>query len=285
MTPAQAPRSRVAVIGHVEHVEFADVERVPAAGEIAHAGAAWSIAAGGGAVAAAQLAKLAGACDFFTVLGDDELGRRCLAEVEAQGVSVHAVFEGAQRRAITLVEPAGERTIITVGPKLRPRRSHRLPWAQLADCDAVFFVSGDEAALAAARAAGVVCATTRELETLRAAGIRLDAVIGSARDPGERYEPIEPSPGLVVLTAGAAGGSYALADGRRGAWPAARPPGPIVDAYGAGDSFAAALTFALGRGDELDDALALAARAGAACLTGHGPYEGQLRLESALLDR
>jgi ribokinase len=89
----------------------------------------------------------------------------------------------------------------------------------------------------------------------------------------------------VVLTSGAAGGSYTLADGRRGGWPAARPPGPIVDAYGAGDSFAAAFSFALGRGDELDDALALAARAGAACLTGRGPYEGQLVLGSALLDR
>ena len=40
-------------------------------------------------------------------------------------------------------------------------------------------------------------------------------------------------------------------------------PGAVVDTYGAGDSFAAALAFALARGDELDDALALAARAGA----------------------
>jgi ribokinase len=75
----------------------------------------------------------------------------------------------------------------------------------------------------------------------------------------------------VVTTEGIRGG---VADGRR--YEAATPPAPIVDTYGAGDSFAAALTFALGRGDELDDALALAARAGAAVITGKGPYSAQL---------
>ena len=54
-------------------------------------------------------------------------------------------------------------------------------------------------------------------------------------------------------------------------------PGPMVDSYGAGDSFAAGLTYALGEGRSVEDALALAARAGAACMTGRGPYEGQLR--------
>ena len=50
----------------------------------------------------------------------------------------------------------------------------------------------------------------------------------------------------------------------------------MVDSYGAGDSFAAALAFALARGDGLDDALELAARAGASVLTGRGPYTAQL---------
>jgi sugar/nucleoside kinase (ribokinase family) len=61
-----------------------------------------------------------------------------------------------------------------------------------------------------------------------------------------------------VTTEGVRGG---VADGRRVR--RRTPPAPIVDTYGAGDSFGRALTFALGRGDELDDALALAApRAG-----------------------
>ena len=57
---------------------------------------------------------------------------------------------------------------------------------------------------------------------------------------------------------------------------ASSPPAAIVDTYGAGDSFGAALTFALGRGDELEVALAFAARAGAAVITGKGPYTAQL---------
>jgi ribokinase len=271
---------RVAVVGHVEYVEFARVDRVPGAGEIAHAESGWSVAAGGGAVAAAQLAKLAGGCRLLTVLGDDELGRRCRDEVRAQGVEVHAVFDGSQRRAITLVEPSGERTITTIGPKLLPLRVHALPWDELAGCDAIFFVAGDAEALRAARAAPVLTATSRELAALARGGVKLEALIGSARDPGERYVrgAVEPEPAVVVRTAGRDGGSYETADGRVGTWNPAPVRGAVGDSYGCGDSFAAALTFALGRGDELEAALELAAWCGAACLTGHGPYEGQLEL-------
>ena len=41
-------RMRVAVVGHVEWVEFARVERVPVAGEIVHALDAWEEPGGGG---------------------------------------------------------------------------------------------------------------------------------------------------------------------------------------------------------------------------------------------
>jgi ribokinase len=49
-----------------------------------------------------------------------------------------------------------------------------------------------------------------------------------------------------------------------------------VDTYGAGDCFAAGLTFALARGDPVEEAVALAARCGAAVMTGRGPYQAQL---------
>ena len=41
---------RLAVVGHVEWVEFARVETVPRPGEIAHAHETWEEPAGGGAV-------------------------------------------------------------------------------------------------------------------------------------------------------------------------------------------------------------------------------------------
>ena len=68
-------------------------------------------------------------------------------------------------------------------------------------------------------------------------------------------------------TAGAAGGWVEAPDGRTSKWTAAPLPGPPVDAYGAGDSFAAGLTFGLADGRSPQDALALGARCGAACVS------------------
>jgi ribokinase len=53
-------------------------------------------------------------------------------------------------------------------------------------------------------------------------------------------------------------------------------PGAVVDTYGAGDSFAAGLTFGLGEGMGVEPALELAARCGAWCISGRGPYGNQL---------
>ena len=54
---------RVAVVGHIEWVQFARVERVPEPGEIVSAVETWEEPAGGGAVAAVQLANLNGSVD------------------------------------------------------------------------------------------------------------------------------------------------------------------------------------------------------------------------------
>lgn len=271
---------RVGVVGHVEWVTFARVASLPKPGEIVHASEAWDEAGGGGAVAAVQLARLAGECLFLTALGDDDPARRSRARLEDLGVRVHAAArEVAQRRAFTHVDAAGERSITVLGERIVPAGAERLPWAELGACDAVYFTGGDVAALRAARAAGVLVATPRARETLRQAGVTLDALVLSGGDVHERVDPgeFEPAPRLVVRTAGARGGTWARADGTHGAWTAAPVPGPLADTYGAGDSFAAGLTFGLAvhRGD-LRAAVALAARCGAACLTGAGPYAGQL---------
>jgi ribokinase len=270
-----------AVVGHVEWIEFVEVERVPVAGEIVNADRTWEEVGGGGAVAAVQLAKLAGSCDFLTALGDDELGHRSRERLEALGVRVHASFTGRTRRAITFVDRAGERTITTLGRKLAPRRADALPWEALSEADALYFAVGDAAALVAARAARVLVATARDLGTWAEAGVELNALVGSGTDTGEGYAAgtLDPEPRIVARTAGAAGGRYVTAAGRHGRWSAAPPPGPVADAYGCGDSFAAGLSFALAEGRDVDDALAFGARCGAACLTGRGPFEGQLRLE------
>jgi ribokinase len=256
---------RVAVVGHVEWVEFVEVDQVPAAGQIAHGLDSWAEPAGGGAVVAAQLLKLAGACDFFTALGEDEIGRRSEARLRELGLGLDVQWFGRTRRALTHVDRNRERTITTIGEKLRPRGP--LP---LESYDTVFFVAGDVAALRSAREVRFLAATPRELNTLLSGGVPLDLLVGSATDQGERYDG-----GLdAAVVCGTEGSRGGVANGVR--YAAAEPPGPLADAYGAGDSFAAALCFALARGDALPDALALAARAGAAVVTGKGPYAAQI---------
>ena len=63
---------RVAVVGHVEWVEFVRGDHVPAAGEIVHATDSFQEPAGGGAVAAVQLARMAGSSTLLTALGSDD---------------------------------------------------------------------------------------------------------------------------------------------------------------------------------------------------------------------
>jgi ribokinase len=273
---------RVAVIGHVEWVEFARVEALPGPGEIAHASETWAEAAGGGAVAAVQLANLGAETTLFTSLGNDELGGRCRAELEARGVRVCAAAPRVpMRRAFTHIDETGERAITVLGDKLRPNGDDEtLPWHELKGFEGAFFVSGDVHALRRSRNAAVLVGTSRELGTIRFAGIELDALVGSAVDGGERYDgDLDPAPKLVVATSSHLGG-WAQPGGP---FEAAAKPGPVQDTYGAGDCFAAGLTFALARGDDSRDAVALAARCGATVVTGKGPYGRQLKGDAGVV--
>jgi ribokinase len=271
---------RAAVVGHVEWVEFGRVDHMPAAGEIVHVGESWELPGGGGAVSAVQLCKLAGSATLYTAFGDDEVGHRSKSELERLGLRVEAAFHPVpQRRGFVHVDWAGERTITVIGDRLGPAADDPLPWHELAETDTVYFTAGDAGAVAEARRARTLVATTRALESLARAGVQLDALVASARDRGERYAAgdLDPPPLHVVRTAGADGGEYETLGGERGSWRASPSPGPVSDLYGCGDCFAAGLTYGLGAGRAIGAAVGLGARCGAACATGRGPYEGQLR--------
>jgi ribokinase len=261
---------RVAVVGHVEWLRFAGVEQMPKRGDIVHSYVDWEQVGGGGAVAAIQLALLADETHLFTLLGDDELGRRSQEELGALGVTVHAATSAEKTRwAFVHCDDDGERTITTVGPKLHPRgHDDRFPWPDLVGMDAVFITAGDVDAVVAARRSRVLVATGRELLTLKRAGVELDALVRSGEDESEAYHPgdLDPEPRLVVTTSGSLGGWMQPG----GPYTASPAPGEIVDAFGAGDSFMAGLTFALGTGLEPTEAVAFAAKCGAAALTGRG---------------
>jgi ribokinase len=261
-------------VGHVEWVRFARVVRVPEPGSIVTATESWEEPGGGGADAAGELVRLGADVDFFLAVGNDEVGEQARHALATLGCRVHTAKRSEpQRLAFTYVDDAGERTITLIGPKLHPHGSDPLPWSELADVDAVYFSAGDADALRAARQARVLVATARELPTLVEAKVPLDALVRSGLDPSEGYEPglLDPAPKLVVSTMGRTGGTFIAGD-EEGTFASAELPGPIVDAYGAGDSFAAGLTFALGRGDGPAAALAFAAQCGATALTRRGAH-------------
>jgi ribokinase len=272
-------RPSVAVVGHVEWVEFARVAHVPVAGDVAHAFDSFEEPAGGGAVAAVQLARLAGGAVLFTTLGDDEHGRRSVLRLAELGVEVRASIQPAPtRRALTLVDDAGERTITTFGARLEPTLEDREDRRRLAAIDATYFTAGGLSAFESARAASRVLVASPRARSLQGHDVDIDALVLSGKDELElaATRELEAGAGVVVWTEGAQGGRYRERSGAAGRWAPTPPPGPIVDSYGCGDSFAAGLTYGLGTGLALADALALAARCGAVCLTGRGPYERQL---------
>lgn len=271
-------RPRVAVVGHAEWVTHGRGE-MPRPGEITRLDEPFDEPGGGGCVSAAQVAKLGAECLFFTALGDDAAGRGVGTRLEADGVTVLAAVRSApQTRAVSAVGATGDRGIVVVGDPTSARIEDPLPWDELAGCDGAYFTGHDSATVAAARRARVLVVTTRRLQLLIESGVRADVLIASDGDATEAVDPeqLPVMPEVIVWTQGAAGGRYARADGTEGRWAAAPVPGPALDSYGCGDSFAAGLTVGLARGLDLDRALALGARCGAACLTGRGGLGSQL---------
>ena len=270
---------RFAVVGHVEWIEFARVPRVPHPGEIMHVTEWWEEVGGGGAVASVQLAKLAGEVEFFTALAHDENGRRAKERLEELGVTVYAAPRpGVQRRGFVYLDDEHERTITVLGRRIVAHGDDDLPWERLDAVDAVYFTGGDVGALQQARRARKLVATPRAFDTLRAAKVNLDALVRSANDPGEQQaeEHLDPAPDIVVSTAGKEGGEWVGEDRTTGKWKAAELPGPPRDSYGAGDSFAAGLTYGLGAGLPIEQALEVASLCGAYKLAGRAAFDNQL---------
>jgi ribokinase len=98
----------------------------------------------------------------------------------------------------------------------------------------------------------------------------IDALVFSQRDRDEAEwaRRLRDKARLFVETRGPEGGVWwGESDG---SWPAVPPAGPIKDAYGCGDSFAAGFSFALADGGSVAEAAALGAKCGARCLTRAG---------------
>jgi ribokinase len=258
--------TRVAVVGHVEWVEFVRVPSYPQRGGLEQGEREFERAGGGAVVAASVLADLGAEVDFFCAPGDDARGRAAMDQLRERGVTVRPAWRSAPTRYVfTLLDAGGERTIITVGERLAPAGDDDLDWDLLAGVDGVYVTAGDAGAIRAARAAPVLTASPRAGPPV--AGVTLDAMILSSSDEHERRwaEPWAGQTRLMVATEGGHGGRWwGESEGR---WPAAALPGEIRDSYGAGDSFAAGFTFGLADGMAIAQAAEVGARVGARMLT------------------
>jgi ribokinase len=260
--------TRVAVVGHVEWVDFVQMAGFPPRGAVTHAQGAFTHAGGGGVVAAAVLADLGAEVDFFCALGRDANGRAAAKEMEHRGVRMHVAWrDQPTRRVITLLEPGGRRTIVTIGERLEPIGSDRLDWPLLTRADGVYFTAGDRGAAHHARQARVMVSTPRAREALDEGADVIDALVYSADDEDERRWALhlESRTRLMVETEGAHGGHWWGQS--KGRWPAVPLPGAAQDDYGCGDSFAAGIAFGLAQGLPVPEAARIGAEQGAHTLT------------------
>lgn len=275
------PSPRIAVVGHVEHVTLGRVDGFPSPGDIVHFSDARMLAAGGGGIAFAQLLRSDAEVHLFTAVGNDEAGARVEAELAKTRAHVHcARRESAHPRVLVLVDAEGRRTIFVPEPPLQPTARDLLPWDELATCDAVYFTGSDPETLHYARKARKLVVTARRRNALEAAGTCADVVVGSVSDPRENapLEAYQTAPLALLLTDGPRPIRIATAGGLSMVPPARRVEHVVGD-YGAGDSFAAALTYFVACGLALDEAARRAAPYGAAVLAHISPFEGQARLE------
>lgn len=262
----------IAVIGHIEWGTFLKVPRLPTVGESVYALESWQEVCGGGSVAAMQAASLNGTCTFFTAVGNDDIAKQAIKQLEKSGIVVYATTNEAQQtKSYIHIDDDSDRTI-TVVERFKPNGTDTtLPWEKLSEMDAVYFVSGDKQALLHARKAKIVISTTRVTKLLNETGVLIDVVVSSAKDNLETYKEgdIIPKPKAVVVTNGVHGGKI-----NNGPTYQAEvvPSEKVVDFYGCGDSFAAGLTFGLGQDLSLNDAIKIAAHSGAQAAQRRGAF-------------
>lgn len=273
------PALRIGVIGHVEHITLGRIPAVPVAGDIVHLTEPTVFAGGGGGMALLQLAQSDAEVHLFTALGDDDGARAVEAAVARPNVTVHAARRASpQTRDVVMVDATGERTIVVIGEPLHPQADDPLPWELLRELDAVYFTAQDPVLLALARQARNLVVSARRRQAIAAAHVELDVIVGSQLDPREASTRADYAlpPRALVMTRGALGGSVMTADATT---TFASPPVEVPrGTYGAGDSFAGAITYYVAAGLNIAGAAARAAHHGAAMVARADPAAGALRL-------
>ncbi len=237
------------------------------------------IESGGGmaANAAATIARLGGLVELWSRTGADSAGERIHAFLEQEGVDIRHVrtYEGARSStSAVIVDGKGERLIIGERDHAMSMDASWLPLERVAEAAAVVsdlrWVEGTRAAFTAARAAGVPTLLDADLggggsldEFLCLAdyaifsGPALDAFAAGGSEQERLKRVLALGVRLAGVTRGAAGYTWASAEGQGGHQPAFATE--IVDTTGAGDAFHGAFAWALAHGHTFADCARIAA--------------------------
>jgi ribokinase len=270
--------SGVVVVGSVNVDMVFRVPRLPGPGETVTRGSFTRGPGGKGGNQAVAAARLGARTWFLGLVGDDELGAEARRDLESAGVDVNLVRTGSTHTGVAgiFVDDEGENMIAVAsganaqvdGPTVRRALSG------VGVDEAVVLANleiPDEAVIAAATVAGergwsfvLNPAPAREIpgdvmtrcSVLVPNEVEMDNLGGGSVD-----DLLDAGVGAVVVTRGRQG-----ADLHRPGRPVHRQPsfpGEVVDTTGAGDAFCGALGWALAGGTDLEQAVRLAAAAGA----------------------
>ncbi|HVM57180.1 MAG TPA: ribokinase [Gaiellaceae bacterium] len=247
---------RLTVVGSVNLDLVARVERLPRPGETVTGATFTRIPGGKGANQAVAAARLGAEVTLIGCVGDDELAREALVELQRAGVALDLARRGVTGVALIAVDAAGENTIVVApgaNAELRPE-DVRVP----------------------EEADGVLCQLEIPIETVEQAALAAPGrfFLNAAPAPSgpvpvadvtivNRYElaALPGRAGVVAVTLGAEG-AVLLEDGEEVAR-AAPPAVDAVDGTAAGDAFTACLVVSLLEDRTSDEALRRACAAGA----------------------
>jgi ribokinase len=263
----------LAVIGHVEWINFLKVDQLPKPGVISHSEKSLEYPAGGGSIVAKTLSGLTlKQIHFFTALGNDDYGNKCFKILSSMGIKLHVTWlDIPTRRGFSLIDSQGERAITVIGKRLAPSYKDNLDWSILKRMDGIFITASDSEIFKMARSAPILCTTPRVgLNTINKSNVLLDGLIGSNLDPGEVFSFSELSikPKYTIKTEGEKGGII-FPGGR---YKALKNKNMKIDSYGCGDSFAAGILYGMASKWNIDKSLNLAKMIGRDASEFFGPY-------------
>lgn len=265
-----------AVVGSINVDWVCPVPALPAAGETVLGGPLERIPGGKGANQAVAAARLGAQVHFFGAVGADADGDFSLEQLAHEGIDISGIERKPLATGIAMIGVAadGENTIIvSSGANQAVTAPHQL------DHDVLLLqleIPQPVVLAAAQRAGGLVCLNAAPASPLAEETWRYCDLLVVNDGEWQSYGQRKDLP-LVAVTHGASGASL----WRNGDLVARSgvPTVEVVDAVGAGDTFAATLALALASGLDDQQALRWACAAGSLATTAPGARTAMPSLE------